>query len=129
MPDIATLQHSGAVTVLIVEDEFLIAMETEAVLRENGYSVVGTAASIEKAMEFLEGSTPDIAILDVNLRGKSIFPVAVLLKAMAVPFIFASAYSPNNHDGIEIFKDVVNVGKPIRKKILVDALRAVLPVK
>ena len=129
MHDVETLPNSGDVKILIVEDEFLIAMETEAVLTENGYCVIGTAASIEKAMEILEGSTPDIAILDVNLRGKSIFPVAVLLKAMAVPFIFASAYSPNNHDGLEIFKDVVNVGKPIREKILVDALRAVLPVE
>lgn len=129
MPDIATSQHSGAVTVLIVEDEFLIAMETERLLTENGYLVVGTVPSIESAIEFLEDSTPDIAILDMNLRGKSVLPVAVLLKEMAVPFVFASAYSSNNHDGTEIFKDVVNVGKPIREKILVDALRAVLPVK
>lgn len=129
MHDVETLPNSGDVKILIVEDEFLIAMETEAVLTENGYCVIGTAPSIEKAMEFLENFMPDIAILDVNLRGKSIFPVAVLLKAMAVPFIFASAYSPNNHDGLEIFKDVVNVGKPIREKILVDALRAVFPIK
>ncbi len=116
MHDVAVTPNSGAVTALIVEDEFLIAMETEALLTENGYIVIGTAASIEKAMEFLEGSTPDIAILDMNLRGKSVLPVAVLLKKRPCHLFLRRPIRPIIMTGLRSSKMSSTLESPSGKK-------------
>lgn len=130
MQDVTTSPDlSGTCSVLIVEDEFLIAMETEAVLTESGYAVVGTAASVEKALRLLETMRPDVAILDVNLRGHSVSPVAARLMTLSVPFVLASAYSSENADGSDVLAGVINVGKPIRKSLLLEALHSVLTAR
>jgi PAS domain S-box-containing protein len=71
------------VRVLIVEDAVLLALELEAGLEEAGAVVVGAAADLEEA---------DVAVLDANLNGKSVIPVARALAARGTPFIFATGY-------------------------------------
>lgn len=130
MHDVATSPDPGGrVSVLLIEDEFLIAMETEAILTANGYTVVGIAASVDKAMQLLDRLRPDVAVLDANLRGYSVRPVAKRLKALAVPFVLASAYSFDNTESSDILVGVVNVGKPIREPLLLEALQSVLPAQ
>jgi len=80
--------------VLIVEDEALVAMLLEDMLIDAGYVVAGTVSAIQQALEFVADAPEDfdVAILDVNLRGKPIFPVAEALVAAGKPFVFATGY-------------------------------------
>ncbi len=79
--------------VLIVEDEPLIALELETILQEAGLRVMGPAATLRIAFQLLDHRRPDAAVLDINLRGELVTPVAKLLQAMQVPFVVSSAYS------------------------------------
>jgi DNA-binding response OmpR family regulator len=79
------------VRVLIVEDAVLLALELEAGLTEAGASVVGAAADLQEAEEMLS-RTFDVAVLDANLNGQSVAPVAKALAARGTPFIFATGY-------------------------------------
>ncbi len=77
--------------VIIVEDAILLAMELEAGLQEAGVEVVGSAALVDEAMALVD--TPmDAAVLDCNLNGESVIPVAEALAARGVPFLFATGY-------------------------------------
>jgi DNA-binding response OmpR family regulator len=78
--------------VLVVEDEFILAMEIERLLTEHGWQVLGPAATVRQALGLLAGRAPQIAILDVNLRGEMVTPVAEELRARGVPFVLSSAY-------------------------------------
>jgi CheY-like chemotaxis protein len=80
--------------VLIVEDEALVAMLLEDMLTDAGYAVSGTVSAIAQALEFVADAAMDfdVAILDVNLRGKPIFPVAEALAEAGKPFVFATGY-------------------------------------
>ena len=77
--------------VVIVEDAILLAMELEAGLAEAGAEVVGTAALVEEAMALVDLPI-DAAVLDCNLNGLSVEPVAEALAARGVPFLFATGY-------------------------------------
>ncbi len=78
--------------VLIVEDALLLALELEAGLQEAGARVVGCAADVNEAMRMLETMTIDAAVLDANLNGVSVAPVAEALRTRGVPFVFATGY-------------------------------------
>jgi two-component system, response regulator PdtaR len=115
--------------VLVVEDEFLIALDLELLLRRHGWRVLGPAATVDQALRLLrDGETPDVALLDVNLGGEPVTPVAEALRARGVPFVLASAY-----DRLGLLRDAVlaaapNVGKPTDERRLLAALaRAVAP--
>jgi two-component sensor histidine kinase len=77
--------------VLIVEDALLLALELEAGLSEAGAKVVGSAADVEEGLRMAELPL-DAAVLDANLNGQSVLPVAQALAALGVPFIFATGY-------------------------------------
>jgi DNA-binding NtrC family response regulator len=78
--------------ILVVEDEALIAVMVEDMLAEMGSVVVGPAATIEKALALARAETLDGAVLDVNVRGERIDPVADVLAARGVPMLFATGY-------------------------------------
>jgi two-component sensor histidine kinase/CheY-like chemotaxis protein len=77
--------------VLIVEDALLLALELEAGLSEAGAKVAGSAADVEEGLRMAELPL-DAAVLDANLNGASVLPVAQALAARGVPFIFATGY-------------------------------------
>lgn len=85
--------NGPAASVLVVEDEFLIAMNLQAILEESGYRVVGPAASVEQALQLLTLDLPDAAVLDVSLRGEIVTPVAAALRHAEVPFVYPSTVS------------------------------------
>jgi two-component SAPR family response regulator len=97
--------------VLVVEDEFFIAMELEAVLEASGCVVLGPAPSVGTVLNLLEVERPDCAVLDVSVRGEWITPVAELLATMEVPFILASAYGDRDFESA-VLQNALNVGKP-----------------
>lgn len=97
-------------------------MELELVLTEAGFEVIGPAPAVAAALALLAGRRPDAAVLDVNLRGERVTPVAEVLRAIGVPFVLASAYG-----GAELAPDAAlagarNVGKPTRPAVLLGAL-------
>jgi CheY-like chemotaxis protein len=98
--------------VLIVEDEALVAMLLEDMLIDAGYAVSGTVSAIPQALEFVAGSAMDfdVAILDVNLRGKPIFPVAQALAEAGKPFVFATGYGAGSLP--EAWRDRPTLQKP-----------------
>jgi len=83
------LAHTGN-NVLIVEDEKLLAMMLEDLLMETGHRVVH-AGSLGEALSLVEHQRFDAAILDINIGGQDVFPVAARLRELQTPFVFASA--------------------------------------
>jgi len=79
--------------IMIVEDEYLIALNIEMAMVELGASVIGPFSQIDDALVALKGSgLPDAAILDINIRGRHVFPVADRLQERQIPFVFATGY-------------------------------------
>jgi CheY-like chemotaxis protein len=78
--------------VLLVEDEGLIAVMVADMLEDLGAEVVGPAASIAEGVALAETSGLWAAILDINIRGASVDPVAERLAARGIPFLFATGY-------------------------------------
>jgi DNA-binding LytR/AlgR family response regulator len=79
---------------LVVEDEYLLAADLTASLESMGVEVVGPAASVEEALSLVEnkGGRIDGAVLDINLRNERVYPVADVLTARGVPFVFTTGY-------------------------------------
>lgn len=78
--------------VLVVEDEVMVSMLIEDMLAEMGCTVLGPVARLEEAVELVKQSEFDCALLDMNLGGLSVLPVADLLRERGTPFAFASGY-------------------------------------
>ena len=81
---------SEARTILIVEDEPLISMMLEDFLLSMGHQVSAICETVDEAITAIDSKPFDIAILDVNLRGESVWPVAYRLKEIGTPFVLAS---------------------------------------
>jgi light-regulated signal transduction histidine kinase (bacteriophytochrome) len=98
--------------ILLVEDQALIAMDTEEALLKLGATKVFSVPNVSAALAVLTVSLPDVAVLDLNLDGETSSPLADELKARSVPFLFATGYG----DSVAIparFSDVPVVRKPI----------------
>src|SRR5688572_30122844 len=77
---------------LIVEDELLIALELQSILEQLGGIVVGPARSVAGALQLLSETTPDAALLDVNLGGDRVTPVAQACRERSIPFALVTGY-------------------------------------
>jgi DNA-binding NtrC family response regulator len=109
--------------VLVVEDEMLIAAEMEATLEDLGCEVVGPFARVDHALDALVDTAVDAAVLDVNVRGEMIFPVAERLKAQGVPMVFCTGYAdlPNFPEPLQ---GQARLSKPCAASSVEAALRA-----
>jgi len=86
-------QPLSARRVLLVEDEALVAMLLETILEDMGCVPVGPAGTVEEGLAMVADPAPlDAALLDVNLAGHQVFPIAEALKARGVPFVFSTGY-------------------------------------
>ena len=97
--------------VLVAEDDFVIALELEALLREFGCEVLGPATMVGEALELLGRERPDAALLDVGLGDGPAWPVAAALAAAGVPFALATGY-PAEGLGAAASAAVAVLGKP-----------------
>jgi CheY-like chemotaxis protein len=96
--------------VLVVEDEAMIRILVTDMLGELGHTIAAEAGHIDQALELAKSAEFDLAILDVNLRGKLITPVAEMIRARGRPIIFATGYGS---DGLpEGFRDFPALPKP-----------------
>jgi DNA-binding LytR/AlgR family response regulator len=109
--------------ILVLEDEFLIAMDVEQICREAGAADVVLARTLEEAEDACSESSFDAAVVDIFLGQQPTFAFASSLKARGTPFIFASGYSDLGAKAAE-FADVTVVGKPYEETELVKALAA-----
>ena len=107
--------------ILIVEDEYLLADDLSYALAEEGAEVLGPIGSVGEAIAFV-GEEPRIdgAVLDVNLRGEMVFPVADALRARGVPFAFTTGY--DQWALPERFTDAPRVEKPFKSLKLAAVL-------
>ncbi|HEX2633352.1 MAG TPA: response regulator [Bradyrhizobium sp.] len=78
--------------VLIVEDEYFLAQDLAEYLNHLGVEVVGPVGTVTDALELLHYADIQGAVLDINLRGERVYPVADVLEQKQVPFVFASGY-------------------------------------
>jgi len=82
--------------VLVVEDEYLIRMLLEDMLADLGFAVGAAAGTIAEASGFAAKGDFQVAILDVNLDGEEVFPVADILIKRGLPFVFVTGYGENS---------------------------------
>ena len=109
-------------TVLIVEDEFLIALNLTLLLERRGWHVLGPAATVDEALRLLDDERPGVALLDVILKDGTVTLVAEALRARNVPFIVASAYRRPELVGGDVLAGAPNVGKPTEERRLLAVL-------
>lgn len=124
MPSTTTGSLRRTFKVLVVEDEFLIAMDLNEVLAGAGFEVVGPVGSVEEALSRLAVDRPDAAVLDVSLSGERVTPVAHMLLLMQVPFVLASAFLPPDLLNEPILATAQNLGKPTSADKLLAAMHA-----
>ncbi|MET3825929.1 MULTISPECIES: response regulator [Sphingomonas] len=114
---------SSPQSILVVEDEPLIAMMIEDFLDVLGKSLAGSADSVGSALQLVDAGGIDAAILDVNLRGgEKSFPIAEALAARNIPFVFATGGS---HDSVgDAWADRPTLSKPFTMDGVAKALDA-----
>src|SRR5712671_7332756 len=103
-------------SVFLVEDEVMIRMMVADMLEELGHSVAAEAGEINEAIRLAQSTDFDLAILDVNVNGRVISPVAELIKARKRPFIFATGYGSSGLP--EEYRDRPALQKPFQIETL-----------
>lgn len=113
--------HRAPGKLLVVEDEMLIAMQLTESLEDAGWSVMGPASTVEEAHQLLSTSPmPDAAILDINLHGNTVYPLANTLRRLGVPILFCTGYE--NLDANQQFEDCQRIRKPADAAQLISAV-------
>lgn len=112
--------------VAIVEDEAIVAMMIEDLLVDDGHEVVGTAGRLDQALALARQPGIDFAIVDVNLNGEHTYPVAEVLKARGVPFVFATGYGSAGLK--DEWKSSPVLQKPFQPEDLTATMRALAGV-
>jgi CheY-like chemotaxis protein len=115
---------STKIRVLVVEDEAIVAMLTEDMLLDLGFEVGATASTVDEALKRVQEQQFDVALLDVNLRGEKVFPIADELLLRQLPFAFTTGYGL---DGLrEDLRNIPVAAKPFSplelNEVLVRAL-------
>jgi CheY-like chemotaxis protein len=110
--------------VLVVEDEPMIRLLLDDMLTDLGYTMAAEAGRLDEALAVAKDGAFDVAILDVNLNGQPVSPVADVLTARGVPFVFVSGYArrgiPQEHSKVPLLQ------KPCQTDGLARALAAVV---
>lgn len=108
-------------TVLLVEDEYFIADDLATALRSAGAKLMGPVATLEAALDEMEvRGMPDMAILDINLRGENVFPLADRLLERSVPVLFVTGYAVSALP--ERYRNLPHVHKPSGEEAIIQRL-------
>jgi len=119
-PDTSTRKAS----VLVVEDEVMISMMVTDMLVDLGHSIAAEAGEIDEALRLAESADFDLAILDVNVNGRTIEPVAKVVERRKLPLLFSTGYSVDALP--ESFRGHPALQKPFRIDTLQSAIDEVL---
>jgi len=82
----------GSKRILIVEDEILVSLDLETMVRGAGYSIVGPAFSVTEALNLIDHEIIDACLIDLNLRGEQAVPIVDKLDAKSIPFIIVTGH-------------------------------------
>jgi CheY-like chemotaxis protein len=104
------------VLVLLVEDQMIVAMQIEDMLRAGGCEVVGPVGTLQEALALVHEKELDLAVLDITIDGEPIYPVAEALQARGIPFVFATGYGESTLP--EKWRNRPRLGKPFRHEQL-----------
>lgn len=111
--------------ILVIEDEYFLAVELDRDLTAAGATVLGPVPSVQAALELLAADeAPDAAMLDVNLGGQMAHPVADVLLTRGVPFLFMTGYDQTTLP--EQYAAVRYLQKPIESSVIVRELSRLL---
>jgi len=113
--------------VLVVEDEYLVALLLEEDLRAAGCAIAGPHTSFAAARAAALSEPVDLAILDVNLNGEMVYPLAEELAGRGVPLVFLSGYDVGHFP--ERFKGAPRVGKPHDRTALLREIARALALQ
>lgn len=116
-----TMKPLTQLRVLVVEDDYYLASDEQAVLEAAGATVVGPTGSVEEACSLATHGEIDCAMVDINLGHGPTFAIALALQRRGIPFVFTTGY-----DAAAIpaeFDDVVRLEKPVNEKRLLEAVR------
>lgn len=120
-PDVSRAP-SGKTRLLLVEDEAIVGMFMEELLEELGFAHTPPITNLPEALACVKRERYDGAILDMNLKGESVYPLADLLQTQNVPFVFVTGYSQSGID--KRFSGVPIVQKPVTADSLAQVLFA-----
>ena len=107
--------------VLVVEDQYLVAEEMRRMVIALGGEVVGPVARAAPGLDVIARQGIDLALLDINLGGDDVYPLAEELLRRDAPFFFVTGSEPWVIP--EMFRDVPRLEKPVTSKILSDAVQ------
>ena len=119
-----TNSSAASPRVLVVEDEYLIRMLLEDMLADLGYDVAAAVGTIAEASEFAAHGDFNAAILDVNLDGQEVYPVAEILAKRGLPFVFVTGYGERSLN--EPYRDRPALQKPFQAEQLKALLAALI---
>jgi two-component sensor histidine kinase/DNA-binding response OmpR family regulator len=123
-PPASNRMRGSARHILLVEDEGIVGMLMRTFLEETGYDVTGPVATLNDALATARAQVFGGAVLDINLGGEPVYPLAELLSARAIPFVFATGY---NGDGVDSrFAHIPTLQKPIERDSLDLALQSAM---
>lgn len=108
--------------ILIVEDDYLIADQTRRELERCGAVILGPVPSVDRALELVDDHAPDAAILDINLDGEKVYPLADVLSGRKIPFVFATGYDTSTMP--ERYRGFILCEKPTELAVIAVALFA-----
>jgi DNA-binding response OmpR family regulator len=111
-------------SILVIEDDPLVAMDLEVVLNASGYRVIGPGETTEEALKLLHEETPDVAVLDLNLGTEMSFPLFDYLERIGVPFVVLSGHSRNMVPARHIHSSFVQ--KPYAPRALLQVISTLL---
>jgi DNA-binding response OmpR family regulator len=110
--------------VLVIEDEYFLADDIARSLQSCGAEILGPVSEIESASRILNFEIVNAAVLDINLKGQIVFPIARALRARNVPFVFTTGYDRRIIDAE--FRDVLVWEKPFDLLGMVRALASMV---
>lgn len=113
--------------VLIVEDNYPVARSLRWLLSAYGAEVTAMVATVSSALRSIARDPPEVALLDVNLRGEDVFPVAIQLQGTTVPFAFLTGYGEQE---IPVaLRQHPRLSKPVGEAELISTLRSLVASK
>ncbi len=107
--------------VLIMEDEFLVALDLSDMTQDLGFTVEGPFATLAEGVQAIQRQRPDVAILDVQLADGEVYPLADLLMQLKVPIIFHSGHA-DPHGLIARYPGAHTAGKPCPAELIASYL-------
>jgi CheY-like chemotaxis protein len=116
---------ASGLSVLLVEDEFMVALDAEQMLKDLGATKVEVASTFDTAVRCARDGAFDLVVLDVNLNGQLSFPIVATIRQRGIPVILATGYELRGRPG-GAPDDVVCLAKPYSAARLEEAVSAAL---